>query len=161
MKFKKKENIFKPHQIPEFVFILTKGAVREFIIDKNNNEITTWFGFENDIVVPLAGLVSQNKSHSGIQAIEDCEGFTINRKEIYALYDLSKDFERLGRVLAENYLISTENYHQDFHHLSANERFQKLSDQKPWIFNRVSLNYISSYLGITNETLSRLRSKKN
>jgi CRP-like cAMP-binding protein len=159
--FKKKSTIFEVNTIPEFVYILTKGSVREFIIDKDHNEINIWFGFENDLVVPLSGFVGQKISNCGIQAIEDCEGFLISKKDLYFLYDSSKEIERLGRLIAEKYLIETETYHQDFHYLSAYERYQKLTVSKPWIFNRVSLNQIASYLGISNETLSRFRAKKD
>jgi CRP/FNR family transcriptional regulator, anaerobic regulatory protein len=67
----------------------------------------------------------------------------------------------MGRKVTEKYLLSTETYHYDFHHLTANERFEKLQKDRMWIYNRVPLHYIASYLGVSNETLSRIRAKKS
>ena len=158
--FKKKDFLLNIGEVNDKIYWLTKGIVREFILDKDHKEITVWFGFEGDVVASLSSMVFKKGSQTGLQALEACEGFFIKSEKLYELFDKYHKFERLGRIVTEQYLLNTETYHYDFHHLTANERFEKLQQEKSWIFNRVPLNLIASYLGISNETLSRLRAKK-
>jgi CRP/FNR family transcriptional regulator, anaerobic regulatory protein len=138
-----------------------KGAVREYILDKDLKEVTVWFGFEGDIVVSLSSLIYSKGSHTGLQALEDSNGYYIEKPDLDFLYEKYHTLERMGRRVSEKYLLSTETYHYDFHYLTANERFEKLQTERLWIFNRVPLHYIASYLGVSNETLSRIRAKKS
>jgi hypothetical protein len=85
----------------------------------------------------------------------------LEKQKLEELYSKFHKLERMGRLVAESYLLSTETYHYDFHYLTANERFEKLQKEKMWIYNRVPLHYIASYLGVSNETLSRIRAKKS
>jgi len=140
---------------------LAQGAIREFILDKDQKEITVWFGFEGDIVASLSSLVNSKESNTGLQALEDCKGFYIEKDDLEQLYKDFHTLERMGRMVTEKYLLSTETYHYDFHHLTANERFEKLQKDRMWIYNRVPLHHIASYLGVSNETLSRIRAKKS
>ena len=159
--FKKREFFLKPGDICDKIYFLIRGAVREFILDKDHKEITVWFGFENDIVTSLSSLAQKKVSLTGLQALEDCNGFCVDKTDLDLLYSKYHSLERMGRIVTEHYLLSTETYHYDFHHLTANERFEKLHLDKMWIFNRVPLQYIASFLGISNETLSRIRAKKS
>jgi CRP-like cAMP-binding protein len=140
---------------------LAKGAIREFILDKDQKEITVWFGFEGDIVVSLSSLVHSKESNTGLQALENSEGFYLEKHKLEEFYKQFHSVERLGRRVLEKYLLSTETYHYDFHYLTAIERFEKLQQERMWIYNRLPLHYIASYLGVSNETLSRIRAKKS
>jgi hypothetical protein len=84
----------------------------------------------------------------------------INRNKLYELYDDFHEIERIGRQITEQYFLETELYHYEFHHLQAQQRFENLLKAKPHTFNRIPLSMIASYLGISNETLSRLRAKR-
>lgn len=148
-------------EICEKIYFLLEGAVREFILDKDQKEVTVWFGFEGDIVVSLSSLIYSKESNTGLQALENISGFYLEKQKLEELYDKFHNLERMGRMVAERYLLSTESYHYDFHYLTAVERFEKLQREKMWIFNRVPLHYIASYLGVSNETLSRIRAKKS
>jgi CRP-like cAMP-binding protein len=158
--FKKRDFISKKGEICTKIYFLTKGAVREYILDKDQQEITVWFAFEGDIVASLSSLVHPQESTTGLQALEDCSGYFIERNDLEKLYDNFHSIERMGRKVIEKYLLSATTYHYDFHHLTAHERFDKLQNDRKWIYNRVPLNYIASYLGVSNETLSRIRAKK-
>ncbi len=157
--FSKKEILLAPGTKTEKIYIVLSGAVREFLINEKEEEVNLWFGFENDFVVSLAAFVSNKDSKTGFQALEELEALEICRKDLYSLYDDFHEIERLGRIITEQYFVSTESYHHDFHYLNANDRFNKLTKERPEIFQRVSLSHIASYLGITIETLSRLRAK--
>lgn len=106
-------------------------------------------------------MVNSKESNTGLQALEDSKGFYIEKDDLEQLYNDYHSLERMGRKVTEKYLLSTETYHYDFHHLTANERFEKLQKDRMWIYNRVPLHHIASYLGVSNETLSRIRAKKS
>ena len=158
--YEKKQFILSKGNVCDKIYFLAEGAVREFILDKKQKEVTVWFGFEGDVVASLSSLINQKGSQTGFQALEKCSGFYITYEKLNILYSKFHGIERLGRIVSEQYLLSTESYHYDFHYLTAAERFEKLQNEKRWIFNRVSLHHIASYLGISQETLSRIRAKK-
>ncbi|MCP9745448.1 Crp/Fnr family transcriptional regulator [Lacihabitans sp. CS3-21] len=159
--FKKRDFLLKKGEISDKIYLIAQGAIREFILDKDQKEITVWFGFEGDIVASLSSLVNSKESNTGLQALEDSKGFYIEKDDLEQLYNDYHLLERMGRKVTEKYLLSTETYHYDFHHLTANERFEKLQKDRMWIYNRVPLHHIASYLGVSNETLSRIRAKKS
>ena len=156
----KKDIFLKKGNVCDKVYFLIEGAVREFILDKKQKEVTVWFGFEGDVVASLSSMINQKGSQTGFQALEKCTGFFITYENLNLLYSKYHSIERLGRKVTEQYLFSSESYHYDFHYLTAIERFEKLQNEKMWIFNRVSLHHIASYLGVSKETLSRIRAKR-
>jgi CRP-like cAMP-binding protein len=158
--FKKRDFVIKKGEICTKIYFLAKGAIREYILDKDQKEITVWFAFEGDIVSSLSSLVHCQESDTGLQALEDCSGYFLERNDLEKLYDNFHSIERIGRKVTEKYLLIAMTYHYNFHHLTAHERFDQLQNDRKWIYNRVPLNYIASYLGVSNETLSRIRAKK-
>jgi CRP-like cAMP-binding protein len=94
-----------------------------------------------------------------IQLIEDCTLWGISHEHLQELYDKHKDIERLGRVMHERYYVRLEERFVNNHFKEARERYENLLSQSPHILQRVPLGYVASYLGITQETLSRIRNK--
>lgn len=158
--FKKKEHLVEANSTNTNLNFILKGAVREYLLNEKEEEIVVWFGFENDFAVALPSFISQQNSKTAIQALEETEVIQLSRADLYQLYDKFHEIERLGRMITEQYLMNTENYHYEFHYLSAPERYNNLLKNRPEIFQRVSLQMIASYLGISNETLSRIRAKR-
>jgi CRP-like cAMP-binding protein len=157
--FSKKDTIVELGKQSSMLYFITKGAVREYIIDDNGNDISVWFGFENDIAVSLASFFSEEPSLTGLQAMEDVESFAIPRDSLYKLYDKFHDIERLSRLMVVSDVLSTEAYRRTFHHLTATQRYDMLITQSPEIIQRMPLTHIASFIGISLETLSRIRSK--
>lgn len=157
--FEKKSVIVTPEKNCDYLFFITRGGIREFIIDDKGNDISVWFGFEKDVAVCLASFISGRPSYTGLQATEDCELLGIYRKDLYELYDSFSEIERLGRIMTEIYFVATEEYRRGFHHLTASQRYDKLMERSPEIIQRVSLTHIASYIGVSLETLSRIRAK--
>lgn len=157
--FSKKLTIVEPETPAPILYFITKGAIREYIINDKGNDISVWFGFENDIAVCLASFISNRPSYTGLQAIEDVNAFGIHRDSLYKLYDEFPEIERLGRLMTERYFVATEAYRRGFHHLSAAQRYDELISNSPEIIQRIPLTHIASYLGVSLETLSRIRAK--
>lgn len=155
----KKDFLSIPGHKSPLLYLIEKGSIREFFIDEKGSDISTWFGFENDIAVSLASFLSNSPSYTGLQALEDCSLYSLTQSQLFEMYDRFPDMERLGRLITEYYFVTTEQHHYGFRHLKAKERYESMIQNQPQILQRVPLSHIASYLGISIETLSRIRAK--
>ena len=145
-------------KICHHVYFLEQGCLRGFF-NLDGKEITYWFAFENNFVTSFFSFITRKPCVENIQAIEDCTLWAISYENLQQLYDLHPDIERLGRIMNERYYVMLEERFVGNHFKEARERYENLLDHSPHIVLRVPLGYIASYLGITQETLSRIRSK--
>ncbi|HLP21886.1 MAG TPA: Crp/Fnr family transcriptional regulator [Chitinophagales bacterium] len=156
--YKAKELFVKEGSISHEIGFINKGAFRTYyIID--GKEINTCFFFENDFVVDYDSMLAQTPSKYYIEAIEDSEVMLFSATVLRDAYNKSHNWERFGRLMAEQtYRMSTERV-ESFLFMNGEERYLQLLEKQPTLFERVPLYHIASYLGIERETLSRLRRK--
>lgn len=140
------------------VYFLTKGIARIYYL-KDGIDITESFTFENNIVVRVESLFTAKPSRKAIQILEDAEVIAINANELFKLYDRYPEIERLFRKIFEAAFVETVNRIESIQFHTAEERYQSLMEQAPNLIQRVPLKYIASYLGITQQSLSRIRAK--
>lgn len=140
------------------VFFLEKGCLRGFY-NLDGKEISYWFAFENNFVTSFLSFITRKPGIENIQLIEDCTLWSVSYEQLQQLYDKHKDIERLGRIMHERYYVMLEERFVSNHFKEARERYDNLMTHAPHILQRVPLGYIASYLGITQETLSRIRNK--
>jgi CRP-like cAMP-binding protein len=95
-----------------------------------------------------------------VQAVTNGHAFSITATALQRLYDTSKTWERLGRLINQYYLMQLINRNNSMHKTLAKQRYEEMQLNAPHLFNLVPLKHIASYLGITLETLSRLKSNK-
>ena len=137
---------------------LQTGIIREFVII-NDKEITKWISTKGYFVVDLSSFVFDQRARWNIQALTDCE-----------LYEMeSQDYQKIGQViprwkeLEKLFIAKCFTVLEDriISHLSmtAEERYHQLFNFNAELFNQVPLQYLASMLGMTPETLSRLRKK--
>lgn len=160
-KYPKKTFLVQKDKVNTTLHFIKKGCVREFYTNTEGVEYSTWFGFEHDFVINVRSFFTQQPSAKSIQTIEDSIIYQISHKDIYALYDAYPDFERVGRILVEQYLIQLDHAIEQIQTPNALLRYEKLVKDYSNILQRVPLTMIASYLGITLETLSRIRAKRN
>lgn len=141
------------------LYWIERGALRGYHLQEDGKEITTWCCFEAEFVLSMYSFVTQTASYEAIQALEDCRLYVLPRESLYALYAQFPSFNVVGRVLMEQYIIELEERSRILQSLPAKERYQYLAQHHPQFVQRVSLGHIASYLGITQETLSRIRGK--
>ena len=143
------------------IWFLARGAVRYFYTDEDGKESNVWFSFDNDVVTDATSFVSQKPSNESIQLIEDSELYAIEYHQIQNLLQKHHSFALWYISLVEKYYVAQiEDRITDLQFLTAKQRYEKLLVQFPNISNRISLGHIASYLNITQETLSRIRSGK-
>ncbi len=140
------------------LYFIEKGLVRGYYYD-NGKEITNWFAQEMEFATCFYAFVANKPSFESIQALEDCTLIEISQKTLHHLYLSFPETERIGRIITENYYIKLEERVLNLQFKTAKERYQKLADKKQSLLQRASLGQIATYLGITQETLSRIRSE--
>lgn len=156
----KKSTVVQPigHTCKTIYFVI-KGALRIYYY-KEITEITESFEFENAFVARAESLFSGKPSQKAIEAIEDTDLIAINSVKLFELYDRFHDIERLFRKIFEAAYVNTVNRIENLQFHAAEERYRNLIVDHPDILQRVPLKYIASYLGITPESLSRIRAGK-
>lgn len=141
------------------LYFVNRGTARTFAYT-SEREVTSWFYPEGNFLTSWYSFLQQQPGFEQIQALEECEMEVISYTNLMALYNEYPEFERFGRLLAEEQLAFIDYYSRGYLFLSAKERYQLLLDYFPDIELRVKLGQIASYLGISQETLSRIRSGK-
>lgn len=141
--------------------LIIKGAVRYCnVVD--GKEITGYFSFENDFVTALKSYLTEKPCLYDIRTLEDTLFVTISRKNMQAMLDipmLSCKIERFGRLLSESFNILFEDRLKSFVLKTAEERYLELLDSGKDIINRIPVQYIAQFIGITPVSLSRIRKK--
>ena len=140
------------------LYFLQQGALRGYYI-LEGKEITHWFAFENDFVTSFHSFITQQPAVENIQLLEGSILWAISKEKLAGLLNRYREIERLVRIVYENYYIRLEERFINAQFKTAAERYQNLLQQTPHMIERVPLGYIASYLGISQETLSRIRSR--
>ena len=141
------------------IYFITKGIGRIYYF-KDGIDVTESFAFENNIIARIESLFTGKPSRKAIQVLEDAEIIAINANSLFKLYDTFPEIERLFRKIFEAAYVDTVNRIESIQFHTAEERYQTLLEQAPNVIKRVPLKYIASYLGITQQSLSRIRALK-
>lgn len=155
----RESSIISPLSVADKLFFLQKGVVRSFY-QKDYKEINTEFFFENEFFTAFTSFLTQEKTNLYFQCIEQCDLISIPKTIIDKL--LREDTKwniLLNNILAKEYIKKCRR-ESSFLLLDANERYHYFLKQFPDADTRIPLFHIASYLGISPETLSRIRSKK-
>lgn len=156
----KKTDFFaqKGRRANEVAFML-EGSMRQFYL-KNDEEITTYFYFENHLVSAYYSCISAKPSELSIVALTDCRLICFSYSDLKRLFQQSHDWEKFGRLIAEYIAMGLEDRMVDLLLLNPEERYLKLlNSTKTKITERIPLQYIANYLGITPVSLSRIRNR--
>jgi CRP-like cAMP-binding protein len=141
----------------EFYFMLT-GSARLFY-NSASGEKTAFFYFENSFVSSYESFTKQVPAKHNLQVMEDSTVAIITAEVAYKLVNLYPAFDFLARTMMEEELIMCQEIISTFITLSAEERYLKLIDSNDQILQRIPQHQLATYLGITAETLSRIRKR--
>lgn len=155
----KKHFLLKAGHVSRTICFIKKGMFRCFYT-QNSIEVSSWFMKEGDVIISVESFFTQKESKESIQALEDCEVCCIDYNQLQYIYRNFSEFNIVGRVLTEHYYTLSEQRLYSIRMLRASERYLNLIENHSDLIQRVPSKYIASYLGVTEETLSRIRSKK-
>jgi CRP-like cAMP-binding protein len=157
-RFPAKEHFLTEGKTCQEIGFVNHGSFRTYYLS-DDKEINTRFIFENDFVVDYDSFLEAKPSKYFIEALEDSEIVTFNLRALLNAYDQSHNWERFGRIMAEQSYKLTTNRVESFLFLDGEQRYLDLLKNEPQIFERIPLYHIASYLGMERESLSRLRKK--
>lgn len=141
------------------LYFLVEGVARE-IWYQEDKEVTSWFSFEGEFFTASSFFLQKPTSES-IVLVSDSKLLCMSHTSLHYLYNYDSDpiWNKVGRLMMEHYFMQLEEHFVSRHSQSATERYKKLLQKFPEILDKVSLKHIASYLGITQETLSRIRAR--
>lgn len=158
-KLRKKRFVLQEGDVCVYTTFVEKGLLRSFTIDDKGNEHILQFGMQGWWVADLYSFLTGEASEYNIEALEDSELLLITKPSWDLLLKEVPAFERYFRILIQNNLIATQRRLMGTMSTTAEERYNKLLQDFPDISQRVPQHMIASYIGVTRETLSRLRSQ--
>jgi CRP-like cAMP-binding protein len=157
-KLAKGKYLLKQGEICSHYYYIHKGVLRSFL-KFGNKEITIWINPEHEITTSIRSMTGNRPSDENIQAIEECDLVVIPFNVMEEVYQRFPEMNMVGRVLLQQYYAESEERVYIARIPDARSRYQHFIDTRPELVNRIPLKHIASYLGITLETLSRLRSR--
>jgi CRP-like cAMP-binding protein len=156
--FNKGELLLEEGQVCEHVYFIKKGVVRGFIKD-GKKDITTWITGEGELVSSILRFEEEGSAVENMQAIEDCEMLALTLADLERLYEQFPEFNIVSRKLLQQYYSDAEGRAFIARLTNAETKYKQFLTRYSHFANRVPLTYIASFLGITLETLSRVRRK--
>lgn len=154
--FPKYHIIIHADKIEKNIYFIKKGIARTFY-SSADREITFSFGKEGDSIISLESYIANQKGYENIELLEDCDLYKINIESLQNIFNINIEIANWGRKFAEKELIKAERRHISRHLGTATERYKELLADSPDLIKRVQLTHLSSYLGVTPVSLSRIR----
>ncbi len=151
--------LLKADQVCEKYFFIENGAVRLYYV-KGEKDYTVWIGTSGQIFTDLESYLSQTKSRLNIEAIEPTTAYTISKTQSDKLALQSNVYNTLLRKTVEIAFVNLSKNVMSFQSDEASERYERIEKEKNWLA-QYPLRYISSFIGVTQSTLSRLRARKS
>ena len=157
-RYAKNEVILSEGETCENIYWIVKGLVRQFYY-KNGKELTEYMAAENSICMCIESLFLEQPTHLQIMAIEPTILYCLPKAKLEAVAMKSVNIQILSRKILEESLILSQIHADMLRFESAIDRYQKLVKRSPQLVLRAPLVYIASYLQMTPETLSRVRTQ--
>lgn len=159
-RFRKRQYISQEGEVTRYETFIIKGLTRTYEIDAKGQEHVVQFGMEGWWVGDLYSFLSETPGRYNIDCLEDTEVFQITKADLESLYDEVPKTERHFRILLQNAFIAATQRLSATLAQSATERYQAFIKNYPQIEQRVPNHQIASYLGITPQSLSRIRATR-
>ena len=154
--YSKKDILHQEGKICHHLFLVEKGVARAFYY-KDGKDITAHFSLENEVVTAIDSFIQRKRSRYTIELLEDAQVISISHQDLHQLLQEKPPYEKYVRIFLEQVYIELAERIEDLLFHNAKQRYDKLIQKSPALLQRIDLQYIASYLGITQETLSRIR----
>lgn len=154
--FPKNHLLHKEQTLCKHIYLINKGIARTFFY-KEGKDITVHIASEGELITAIDSVISLKKSRYNVELLEDSEIYAISYMELQSLLIKLPQYEKYMRLILEQLYAEGADRIEEFLFYSAKERYENLIKARPHIVNRVNLGHVASYLGMTQETLSRVR----
>lgn len=151
--------MLQPGQVSTRIYFIETGLVGGYYLN-NGKEITTGFMKEGDFVISPVSFFRNRPSFEYLQLLEDRQLYALSRPMRFEAYERFAEFNKIGRIDTEEYYVRAELRTHFLRGQTAAEKYYTFLTEYATIVNRVPIQHIASFLGITPETLSRIRAKR-
>jgi CRP-like cAMP-binding protein len=153
----KKQVLFQAGKTNTKLLFIEEGLMRAYRY-KDEHEFTHYFFSENWFATDFKSYLTESPSELFIETLTATTYYEFNKADLIKLFSIHPPFEKLGRIIAEKaYLLMVERI-TDFQLTNLKERYHKLTQNSPQLFQQVPQKYIASYLGVSEQSLSRIKS---
>lgn len=156
---KAKTILLSSGEVSKQTYFVNSGILRSFNINDNIIEHVLHFACEGWWIGDMYSYISEKPGNLFIEVLEDAELTTISKENHQELYHQIPKLERFFRILAENSLVSHQERLMDNLSLTAEERFEKFCTKYPTLIQKISQKNIASYIGVTPEFFSKMKSR--
>jgi len=158
-KIRKKQYLLQEGEVCKYMSFVVKGLLRSYNVDEKGDEHMHMFAWEGWWISDMSSFFSGDKAVFNIDAIENAELLTITRTDFEEMTLKVPVMDRYFRILFQNSLVTKERRLLSSITDAAEEKYIRLTEYSPEIIQRIPQNLVASYLGITPETLSRIKKK--
>lgn len=156
----KKAIFLKINDIENYISFIESGVVRLYIPKEDpEKEITFGFSFKDQFISAYDSFLTQTPSAYQLQALTETSLLSITYDDLQEVYNKTQIGNLIGRLTAERLFLLKSKREQNLLNLSAEERYMKLFKERPELLKVIPLKYISSYIGVTPQALSRIRKR--
>jgi CRP-like cAMP-binding protein len=160
IELKKGEYFIKMGRVADKMAFIDSGLIRIYAeAESAEKEVTQWISTPGYFITELSSFVFQKPARLHLQALEDTTLFSIHKVTHQQLCNQVAEWNELDKKFIAKCFVMLEDRIFSHLYMSAEERFKQLMEFQPDLFNRVPLQYLASMLGMTPETLSRMRKK--
>lgn len=158
IELQKGEKLAEEGKTCKYLYFLTSGTVRAFLY-QNGKDITHWIYPEGGLITSWHSYLLKKPSTEYIETTEASKMVVLSNDQWNELYELHPELERFMRLMLEEQIAAIDEFYKGYYFLSAKEKYELLIAVFPSVTQRANLGHIASMLGITQETLSRIRGK--
>jgi CRP-like cAMP-binding protein len=158
-KLRKRQYLLQEGDICRNVAFLEKGAMRSYVVDPGGQEHITAFALEGWAIGDLSSFLKEQISTQNIDALEDCELVLISKSSHDEMLSTIPPYETYFRILMTDAYVALQKRTLSMISLSLDDRYKNFIELYPNIVQRVPQHMIASFMGISAETLSRIRGR--
>ncbi|GMQ27486.1 Crp/Fnr family transcriptional regulator [Algoriphagus confluentis] len=157
--FPRNSFLLRQGELCQSMYFVVKGSFRIFHINDSGQELTRYFAFENKFGTNLTSMIEGSPSVENLQAVEPLFVLEIKKATFFQLVETISQVNKIYRNILQNAYITSQRRIYDLQGMSALDRLKWLLEQYPLILSRIPSRLVASYLGISQYTLSRLKSE--
>ncbi|RXJ51199.1 Crp/Fnr family transcriptional regulator [Gelidibacter gilvus] len=153
----KNQTLVRQGEVCKTLYFIEKGMGRSYYLNENGKEITQWFFGIGKFMSSVDSFFQQTPSLYYLEVLEDATLYSISKEDMDQLFAKYHKMEKMGRLVTIEMLTKMVNKLNAIQFQTAKERYDYMLTEFPDIAYQVPLGHIASYLGMTQETLSRIR----
>jgi CRP/FNR family transcriptional regulator, anaerobic regulatory protein len=159
-KYPKGAYLLKAGEICAKIWFINQGIARHFFA-YGSNEGTVWFSFAEDLVTDVYSFTHQVPALHNIIAVNELETLWMTHADLQKMYAQDAIWERFGRLTNEQYVIKLINRSYNLLFKDGKAKYEDFISRSPEILQNIPLSQIADFIGVSFETLSRIRAKRN